>query len=262
MKRFSAYPPKTEHTSSFRFRKTVNSLFIIMYLWFFKEASQRKHTSHHCIHFVLTVGTCLHVLNTFLAKWPRNIKQFGNDIHISETMSGTITGGTQISDSSEMIYPQTFYDCERTERNFGMPFFACCYQEHYRNEVYPQFHWNTLFSKKKCKLPSSCRNSVLRFHWCEMYADILRPWENHDQFWNVVFGKLLPLALPKWCITPYSLRYTLLQKKGNFKNVAILLTLSVDTVQIHVCTCNIIIHAEAEIVTMSLEDCLTLGFWE
>ncbi len=31
----------------------------------------------------------------------------------------------------------------------------------------------------------------------------------------------------KWCITPYSLVYPLLQKKGNFKNVAILLRLSV-----------------------------------
>ena len=33
----------------------------------------------------------------------------------------------------------------------------------------------------------------------------------------------------KWFITPYSLVYTLLQKKGNFKNVAILLRLSVFT---------------------------------
>ena len=42
MKRFSVYPSKTECTSSFRFRKTVNSLNIIKNFWFVKKASQRK----------------------------------------------------------------------------------------------------------------------------------------------------------------------------------------------------------------------------
>ena len=81
--------------------------------------------------------------------------------------------------------------------------------------------------QKKCRLPSSWKNSLLRFHRREMYANILRSWENHDQFWNEVFGKLLPWALSKWCITPDSLVYTLLQKKGNFRNVVFLLEKSV-----------------------------------
>ncbi len=148
MKRFSDYPSKTERTSSLWFRKTVNSLLIIMYFWFFKKQVKEKHTSHHCIHLVLTIGTCLHVLNTFLAKWPRNIKQFGNDNQLSKRMSGKITGGTQISDFSEIIMSSNKYDCERTERNFGMPFFASCYQEHCGNDVWPQFDWNTLFPKR------------------------------------------------------------------------------------------------------------------
>ncbi len=135
MERFSAHPSKTERTSSFRFRKTVNSVFIIMYIWFIKKQAKEEHTSHRCIHLVLKVGTCLHVLNTYLAKLPRNIKQFGNDNKMSETMSGKITGGTEISHSTEIIYPQTFYDCVRTERNFGMLFFASCYQEHFGNDV-------------------------------------------------------------------------------------------------------------------------------
>ncbi len=44
-----------------------------------------------------------------------------------------------------------------------------------------------------------------------------------------LFGKLLIWTLPKWRIPPYSLVYTLLQKKGNFKKVAFLLRLSVWT---------------------------------
>ncbi len=72
-----------------------------MYFWFFKNQVKEKHTPHHYIYLVLTIGTCLHVLNTF--KWPKNIKQFGNYNQISERMSRKITGGTQISDFSEII---------------------------------------------------------------------------------------------------------------------------------------------------------------
>ena len=45
MKRFSDYASKTEHTSSLWFRKTVNSLLIIMNFWFFKKQVKEKHTS-------------------------------------------------------------------------------------------------------------------------------------------------------------------------------------------------------------------------
>ena len=110
MKRFSDYPSKTERISSLWFRKTVNSLLVIMYFWFFMKQVKDKHTSLHYIHLLLTIGTCLHMLNTFLARWPRNIKQFRNDNHISERMSGNITGGTQISDFSEIIMPSNKYD--------------------------------------------------------------------------------------------------------------------------------------------------------
>ena len=79
---------------------------------------------------------------------PRNIKQFGNDNQISETMSGKITGGTHFSDFNEMISSQRFYDSERTKMNFGMRSFANCYQAHCRNDVSPQVHWNTLFPKR------------------------------------------------------------------------------------------------------------------
>ena len=68
MKRFSAYPLKTERTSSFSFRKTVNSLLIFNLFWFFKKQVKEKHTFHRHIHLILTVGICLHVLDTCLAK--------------------------------------------------------------------------------------------------------------------------------------------------------------------------------------------------
>ena len=78
---------------------------------------------------------CNVTVNNLQKTPPRNIKQFRNDKQISETMSGKITGGAQISDFSETISSETFYVCERTERNFRMPFFASCYQEHCKNDV-------------------------------------------------------------------------------------------------------------------------------
>ncbi len=55
-----------------------------------------------------------------------------------------------------------------------------------------------------------------------------------DFSWDPGSGSCDPRALSKWCITPDSLVYTILQKKGNFENVAFLLRLSVCT-RIH-CT--------------------------
>ena len=76
----------------------------------------------------------------------------------------------------------------------------------------------TPFSKRNATL--ICLFSLLTLgHW---------PW--HRVFMNLlngVFGKLLPWAMSKWCISPDSLIYTLLQKKGNFNKVAFLLEKSV-----------------------------------
>ena len=95
---------------------------------------------------------------------------------------------------------------------------------------------------RKCKVTFfSKRNATLI---CPFSLVLLgqRPWHRccgksrccvrqHNLLFNVpfngVFGKLLSWALSKWCITPDSLVYTLLQKKGNLKNVAFLLEKSV-----------------------------------
>ncbi len=48
------------------------------------------------------------IANNLLKTPPRNIKPFENDSHISETMSGELTGRTQFSDFLEMTHTGTF----------------------------------------------------------------------------------------------------------------------------------------------------------
>ena len=51
---------------------------------------------------------CTVIVNYLLKIPPKNIKRFENDNHISETMSGDLTGKPQISDSSEMTQTGAF----------------------------------------------------------------------------------------------------------------------------------------------------------
>ena len=161
MKRFSDYPSKTERTSSLWFRKTVNSLLIIMCFWFFFKASQRKTYFPNCIHLVLTIGSCLHWFNTFLAKWPRSIKQYGNDNQISELMSGKITGGTQISDFSEIIMSSSILWLWKNPEEFWDAVFC---------ELLPGALWKWCMTAvslkytlphKKCNLPTQRGSDIL-----------------------------------------------------------------------------------------------------
>ena len=73
------------------------------------------------------------------------------------------------------------------------------------------YHTHTPFSKRNA--PLICPFLLVPLgHW---------PWH------RVFMIKLSPWALSKWHITPVSLAYTLLQKKGIFKNVVFLLEKSV-----------------------------------
>ncbi len=49
-----------------------------------------------------------------------------------------------------------------------------------------------------------------------MYLNILRLWDNHEKFWNLVVCILLPGRLMKCCITRDLLTFTLASKKNNF----------------------------------------------
>ncbi len=63
-------------------------------------------------------------------------------------MSEKSMGGTQVCDFCEKTTTQSFLNCERTGRNFGIGFVACYYQEHCWNDVWPQVHGDTLFLKR------------------------------------------------------------------------------------------------------------------
>ena len=54
------------------------------------------------------------------------------------------------------------------------------------------------------------------FSWVDMQSNILKLWENGEEFWNGVFCMLSPGALARRCMKPASLNYTLRKKKCNF----------------------------------------------
>ena len=67
-------------------------------------------------------------------------------------------------------------------------------------------------SQETCwRIPAFC------FVWYNIYSNILKLWENQEEFWNEVFCNLLLRASTKWGIKPGSLEYTLPKKKCNFQ---------------------------------------------
>ncbi len=56
---------------------------------------------------------------------------------------------------------------------------------------------------------------ISQFPWVDLYSNILKMWENREEFWNEVFCMLSPGALVRWCMKPASLDYTLRKKKCN-----------------------------------------------
>ena len=52
--------------------------------------------------------------------------------------------------------------------------------------------------------------------WGDMHPNILKLWENGEEFWNGVFCMLLPGVLLRWCMNPPSLNYTLRIKKCTY----------------------------------------------
>ncbi len=54
------------------------------------------------------------------------------------------------------------------------------------------------------------------FSRVDLHSDILKLWDNGEEFWNGVFCMLLPGALARWGMKPAPLNYTLRKKKCNF----------------------------------------------
>ncbi len=57
---------------------------------------------------------------------------------------------------------------------------------------------------------------ISQLTWVDLHSNILKLWENGEQFWNEGFCMLSPGALVRWCMNPASLNYTLRKKKCNF----------------------------------------------
>ncbi len=57
---------------------------------------------------------------------------------------------------------------------------------------------------------------ISQFFWVDLHSNILKLWENGEEFWNEVFCMWSPGALVRWCMKPTSLNYTLRKKKCNF----------------------------------------------
>ncbi len=57
---------------------------------------------------------------------------------------------------------------------------------------------------------------ISQFYWVDLHSNVLKLWENGEEFWNEVFCTLLPGALVRWCMKPASLNYTPRKKKCNF----------------------------------------------
>ena len=48
---------------------------------------------------------------------------------------------------------------------------------------------------------------VCLFSWDDMHSNILKLWENCEEFWNVVICMLSHGSLPRWCMNPVSPEY-------------------------------------------------------
>ncbi len=56
---------------------------------------------------------------------------------------------------------------------------------------------------------------ISQFSWVDLHSNILKLWENGEEFWNKVFCMLSPGAFVRWCMKPAALNYTLRNKKCN-----------------------------------------------
>ncbi len=78
-----------------------------------------------------------------------NLVPFSNVVFLLEMT-------VQFRDFSEVTCTETFQDCERIMGSVGMGFLETCYQYHCRNDVCPQDHWHTIFSKRNATFKNLC----------------------------------------------------------------------------------------------------------